>query len=317
MSGPVEVAMVFAAGRGERMRPLSDAVPKPALPLPEGPLVASALRLVAEAGAQAAVVNTWHLAGRMEAALGRLQLGRCELRVSRETELMGTAGGLALACHRGLLDGSGPVLVANGDCRLRLDLGPLLERHRRACDLVTLALQPNPDPTRWSRVRLGEEGRVVGILPPGRPEAGDEPFLYTGVMLVAREAVASLPLATGGVAERLWSPALREGRLGAASVSGSWSEVGEPEAYLDTVLGVLGRRSVVEPGAAVGGGAEVVRSLIGAGGSVGGRAVVVESVVAEGAAVGPGARVEGSVLLGAVEVEAGGEAVGVFRAAPG
>jgi len=308
--------MVFAAGRGERMRPLSDAVPKPALPFPDGPLVASALRLVAEAGARTVAVNTWHLAERMEAALDRVALGRCELRLSRETELMGTAGGLGQACRRGFLDGSGPVLVSNGDCRLRLDLGPLLERHRRAGDLVTLAVIPNPDPTRWSRVRVGNGGRVEGISPPGRPEVGDGSFLYTGVMLVAREALAALPLAPGGVPERLWSVALRQGRLGAAEVSGSWCEVGDPEAYLGAALEALGGRALVEPGATVRQGAGVVRSLIGAGARVGERAEIVDSVVAEGAVVGTGARVQRSVLLGAVEVEAGRRAEGEYLAAP-
>ena len=317
MSGPIEVAMVFAAGRGERMRPLSDAVPKPALPLPDGPLVASAIRMAVEVGVRALVVNTWHLAARMEAAVARLPLGRCELRISRETELMDTAGGLALAHRRGLLDGSGAVLVTNGDCRLRLDLEGLLDLHRRRGDLATLALQPNPDPTRWSLVQVADEGRVERILPPGAPDPGGQPYLYTGVMIVAREAVASLPLAVGGVAERLWSVALRQGRLGAAVVSGSWSEVGDPRSYLATVLEVLGRRTAVDAGAAVGRGAEVVRSLIGVGGRVGDGAVVVDSVIADGAAVGAGAQVRGSVLLGAVEVEAGSEAEGIFRAALG
>lgn len=317
MSGPVEVAMVFAAGRGERMRPLSDAVPKPALPLPDGPLVASAVRMAIEVGVRVVVVNTWHLAAKMEAAVGRLPLGQCELRFSRETELMDTAGGLALARHRGLLDGSGPVLVTNGDCRLCLDLEGLLELHRRRGDLATLALQPNPDPTRWSLVQVAKEGRVARILPAGAPDPGGQPYLYTGVMLVAREAVASLPLAVGGVAERLWSVALRQGRLGAAVVAGSWSEVGDPRSYLATVLEVLGQSAAVDVGAEVGRGAEVVRCLVGAGSRVGDGAVVVDSVIADGAAVGAGAQVRGSVLLGAVEVEAGRDVDGVYRAAPG
>jgi len=69
----VAAAMVLAAGRGERMRPLSDALPKPALPLPNGPVVASALRLAAGAGIRSVTVNLWHLAEEMERALRRLE----------------------------------------------------------------------------------------------------------------------------------------------------------------------------------------------------------------------------------------------------
>jgi len=56
----VAAAMVLAAGRGERMRPLSDVLPKPALPLTDGPVIASALQLASDAGVNRIVVNTWH-----------------------------------------------------------------------------------------------------------------------------------------------------------------------------------------------------------------------------------------------------------------
>ena len=61
--------MVFAAGRGERMRPLSDVMPKPALELPDGPVISSSLRLAVETGCGRVVVNAWHLADRMEEAV--------------------------------------------------------------------------------------------------------------------------------------------------------------------------------------------------------------------------------------------------------
>ena len=62
-------AMVLAAGRGQRMRPLSDTLPKPALPLPGGPLVAWAMRQATASGAHRMVVNSWHLAPLMEEAI--------------------------------------------------------------------------------------------------------------------------------------------------------------------------------------------------------------------------------------------------------
>ena len=66
--------MVLAAGRGERMRPLSDTLPKPALPLPDGPVVRSALQLAATTGTGRVVVNVWHLAERMEGCLSAIHL---------------------------------------------------------------------------------------------------------------------------------------------------------------------------------------------------------------------------------------------------
>jgi NDP-sugar pyrophosphorylase family protein len=316
MKSVLAAAMVFAAGRGERMRPLSDHLPKPALPLPGGPLISSPLALANAAGCRRVAINTWHLAERMEAAVRGRSGGSCEVCFSREERLMGTAGGLALARGRGLLGDGGAVLVANGDCRVDLDLEPLLERHRRADDLVTLALLPHPDPRRWSVVSVDSAGRVVRIR--GRGEVGpdERPLLYTGVMVVARTALDSLPLEPGGIDERLWRPALRVGRLGGVEVAGSWCEVGDPAAYLAAALALVGPGGAVDVGACFDPAAAAVSSWIGPGARVLAGATVVESVVVAGAVVGEAARVWRAVLLGEVEVGPGVEVSGEVRAAP-
>ncbi len=291
-------AMVLAAGRGERMRPLSDVVPKPALPLPDGPLVRSALRCVARVGAGRVVVNTWHLAERMEAAARSVDPGPAELLVSREEELMGGAGGLALARDRGLLGDAGPVLVVNGDCRFDLDLEPLLARHARAGDLVTLAVLPNPDPGVWSRVLLDDRGRVARILRAGPTGPDEQPFLFTGAMLVAREALDRLPLAVAQTSGRLWGAAIEQGRMGGAQVSGSWCEVGDPTSYLSLVARLLAGESRVDPTATVAADARLEATFVGPDGRVGARAEAARSVVAAGGEVGPGERVDRVVRLG-------------------
>ena len=296
--------MVLAAGRGERMRPLSDVVPKPALPMPGRPLVGWALGSACGAGARRVVVNTWHLAARMEQALRACEWGGDAV-VSHEERLMGTGGGLALARDRGLLAGTAPVLVINGDCVLELDLEPLVRRHLGSRDLVTLALLPHPDPGRWSQVLLTPSGGVERFVAVGGSSAGREPFLYCGAMLVSRTALEAIPKAVGGVAEMLWQAALAAGRLGGTVVRGRWLEVGSPAAYLDAVQELLGGASTVAEQAEVATDAEVDSSLVGAGAQIRGQASVRRSVVAEGAVVGRNARVLRSVLMGTVEVAEG------------
>ena len=302
------VALVLAAGRGERMQPLSNVVPKPALPLPEGPVIASALRLAAETGVQTVVVNTWHLAERMAAAVEEVDLPGVELAISPEDQLMGTAGGLALARDRGLLLEDGPVLVINGDGALGLRLDSLVTHHHRGDDLVTLALLPHLDPRRWSRVLLDAGGRVERILSPGPPAAEEAPFLYPGVMAVSRTALDDLPATPGEIPDLLWGPAREARRLGGVVVPGHWREVGTPAGYLEVVTQRLAGRTVVSPSARVDPGASLATSYIGQNAGVDAGAVVENSVVAEGAMVGRGTRVIRSVLLGAVKVR-GGEAV--------
>ena len=176
----VATTMVLAAGRGQRMRPLSDVVPKPALPLPGGPLMGWSIRLVCGLGPSRVVVNSWHLPDRVERVAAAIvaTADGVELAVSRENDLMGTAGGLALARDRGLLGNDGPVVVANGDVVQALDLMPVLERHSSGVDDVTLALLPHLDPLRWSRVELDPSGRVTALRPRGTPAATEVPLRF-------------------------------------------------------------------------------------------------------------------------------------------
>ncbi len=310
----IAAAMVLAAGRGERMRPLSSVFPKPALPLPDGPVIASALRLAAATGTRRVVVNTWHLAEAMEGALREVKLDT-EIAVSREEELMDTAGGIALARDRDLLGDRGPVVIINGDGLLNLDLNPLFERMTHTNDLVSLALLPHLDPHRWSRVILDPAGMGDCIRKPGSPETGEAPLLYPGVMLVSRRALNGLAARPGAIPECLWGPALAEKRLGGMVVSGHWREVGNPSDYLDAVLGRLNGGGTVHPSADVHPSASIGAALIGRSARIEAHAVVGEAVVAEGATVGQGARVLRSVLLGDIRVEAAEKVVDEFRAA--
>ena len=102
-------AMIFAAGLGLRMRPLTDAVPKPLLPLAGRPILDHILDRVAAAGIKTAVVNTHHLSDQIAAFCARRAAPRILL--SHEAELLETGGGVAKALP---LLGPGPFYVING-----------------------------------------------------------------------------------------------------------------------------------------------------------------------------------------------------------
>jgi mannose-1-phosphate guanylyltransferase len=307
--------MVLAAGRGARMRPLSDVLPKPALPLPTGPLAADALRLVASAGARSITVNTWHLAARLERALGTIT-GTVPVLFSRERQLMGGAGGLALARDRGLLDGDGPVMVVNGDILTGLDLGPVVAAHSAGRHLVTMALLRHPDPRRWSRVHMTGRGIVDHIAPPGSDPPGQTSWLYPGIMVVSREALASLPGTPGEVPEHLWRPAMEARRLGGVEVRGPWLEAGTPVAYLEAVRLRLAGESCISEEATVDGSATIEAAMVGRGAVIGPGALVRRSVVAEGARVGSNATLTDSVVMGSVHIEPGAVVTGQYLARP-
>ena len=310
------VAMVLAAGRGERMQPLSSVLPKPALVLPDGPVIASSMRLAARAGVDRIVVNTWHLAEKMAEAVTEVGLDGVEVVLSPESELMGTAGGLALARECDLLGEDGPVLVLNGDSAVGLDLDALFERHLGEEDSVTLALLPHLAPGRWSRVVLDADGRVAGIHAPGRPKTSEAPFLYPGVMAVSRPALDSIPVAPGDIPDILWGPAREAHRLGGVVVAGHWREVGTPSDYLAIMTLRLAGATIVHPTATVDPSASLAASFVGRNVTIEGDARVIASIVDEGALIRRGARVEHSVLMGEIEVGPNETVTNEVRAKP-
>jgi NDP-sugar pyrophosphorylase family protein len=293
---------------------LTSVLPKPALPMTDGPVVASALRLAASAGAARIVVNVSHLAEEMAEAVSQVTIDGVEIALSFEDELMGSAGGLAVARDRGLLGSENSVLVINGDGSFGLNLDGFAEQHFARGDHITLALLPHLDPGRWSRVVLDVDERVTEIHPPGRPGPFEVPFLYPGVMAIHRDALNALPATPGEIPVALWNPAQKERKLGGLVVAGHWREIGTPADYLEVMLLRLAGTNWIHPSAEISAGATIRNSFVGRGACVSDQAVIADSVVAEGAFVGKRARVTHSVLLGAVEATANKNVVREIRA---
>jgi MurNAc alpha-1-phosphate uridylyltransferase len=139
-------AMILAAGRGERMRPLSDATPKPLLEAGGKPLIVWQIEALARAGLRDIVINAAHLAERLRGALGDGAALGVRLRWSIEAEALETAGGIATAAP---LLPDGPALIVSGDIWTAYDYAPLVERawliaHTAAPPRVHLVMVPNP-----------------------------------------------------------------------------------------------------------------------------------------------------------------------------
>jgi MurNAc alpha-1-phosphate uridylyltransferase len=138
-------AMILAAGRGERMRPLTDHLPKPLLPVAGKPLIVWHLERLAAAGITDIVINHAWLGQRIEEALGDGSAFNVRIRYSPEPVALETAGGIATA---GPLLGADPFLVINGD--IWCDWNPraahaISEQLRQNEQLAWLLLVDNPE----------------------------------------------------------------------------------------------------------------------------------------------------------------------------
>src|SRR5579875_2141617 len=112
MTMSLKKAMIFAAGRGERMRPLTDTCPKPLLEVGGKPLIVWQIERLARASIRSIVINHAWLGAQIEAALGDGARWQLELRYSPEHEALETAGGIAQALPLLTADGEDDVFIA-------------------------------------------------------------------------------------------------------------------------------------------------------------------------------------------------------------
>lgn len=209
-------AMILAAGRGERMRPLTDHTPKPLLPVGGQPLIVWHLRNLARAGFREVVINHAHLGDRIEAALGDGRRFGLAIRYSAENVALETAGGIAKALP---LLGAEPFLVVNGDIWCDADFGALLSQP--APDMLAhLLLVDNPP----------QHPHGDFVLAQGRLVAHDGPRLtFSGIGVYRPQLFAGIVPGSKARLAPLLTVAIAESRVSAEHYRGRWVDVGTPE----------------------------------------------------------------------------------------
>lgn len=219
--------MILAAGRGERLRPLTDDIPKAMVRAGGKPLIAWHLERLAACGCREAVINVSHLGERIVEGIGDGARYGMRIAYSREPEPLETAGGIANA--RALLGGA-PFLLVNADVYCEVDFGPLLGLSLGA-RLAHLVLVPNP------RHRAGGDFS----LDEGMVGNGDGArYTYAGIAVMSPELVATVRTGEKAPLGPMLRQAAERRLLSGELYRGAWQDVGtrerlaELEAYLSS-----------------------------------------------------------------------------------
>ena len=212
-------AMLLAAGRGERLRPLTDRVPKALVEAGGKPLIVWHLERAAAAGCREIVINVSHLGERIVEHLGDGSRYGLRIAYSREAEPLETAGGIAQALP---LLAAEPFLLVNADIYCECDFAPLM-RHALGSSLAHLVLVPNP-----AHRPKGDFTLEGGLLRDGAQNAAPR-YTYAGVAVVAPRLVAAVrPGERAPLAPLLYAAAER-GLLSGELYRGRWQDVGTLE----------------------------------------------------------------------------------------
>ena len=217
--------MILAAGRGERLRPLTESIPKALVPAGGKPLLAWHLERLAAGGCREAVINVSHLAGQIIERIGDGSRFGVRITYSREAEPLETAGGIA---HARALLGEAPFLLVNADVYCEIDFARLL-----AFDLggrlAHLMLVPNPAHRAGGDFTLEQD--LVG-------NGSGTRYTYSGVAVMSPALVSGIGAGKKAPLAPLLRAAADRGLIGGELHQGYWQDVGtaerlaELEAYL-------------------------------------------------------------------------------------
>lgn len=223
-------AMILAAGLGTRLRPLTNTIPKPLLPLDGRPLIEWNLLLLRRHGVRDVIINIHHLGEQITQALGDGSRLGMALRFSREPVILGTGGGLKQAES---FFGSEPFFVLNGDTLVDLDLDAVLRMQGAGRAVATMVLREDPDVERWGPVEVDADERILRINGRGRREgAAVTRLMFAGIHLMDRSLLGRVPVGKESSIIEAYVQALGDGAvIRGYRMTGYWSDIGTAASY--------------------------------------------------------------------------------------
>ncbi len=298
-------AVVLVGGFGTRLRPLTNSIPKPMLPVGQLPIIE---RLVMNLARGGVTEVTLALGFKPEPFVEAFPSGECAgvaLRYAVEPEPLDTAGAIRFAAEAAGIDET--FIVVNGDVITDLDVSALVAFHRDHHAEATLHLIGVPDPSAFGVVALDADGRVERFVEKPAPGTAPSNLINAGTYVLEPSVLQRIPAGQKVSIERATFPAVvADGGLFAMATDDYWLDTGRPEYYLQANLDIVaGRRrhdhcDAVHGDASVAADASLDESLVGPGATVGARASLVRSVVLTGAVIAADAQVTDSVVMGRV-----------------
>jgi len=223
-------AMILAAGLGTRLRPLTDRIPKPLLPIAGRPMIDYTLAWVAAAGIRQVMINLHHMGERIRQAVGAERFG-LEISYSEEPVILGTGGGLKRV-ERFFADG--PFLVVNADVLTAVDPNAVVRAHVETRPLATLVVRRDPQVATYGAIGIDRDGRIRRFLGRGpQAPAPTEEVMFTGIHVVDPRVLADLPAAGtfSPITDAYIAIVERGDPLMGYVTDAPWIDIGTPERY--------------------------------------------------------------------------------------
>ena len=226
-------AMILAAGRGKRLRPLSDVIPKVLAPVVNTPMIERTMELLTFHGVQEVIINAHHHYQKITEYLRRRDSSSIRIEVRVEEEILGTGGGIKNT--QDFWD-ERPFIVINGDIVTDINLKAVYEDHQRRGDLVTMVLHDFPA---YNKLRIDGDMNILSI---GSAAGGEGTLAFTGIHVIDPEALDFIPENIQYNIIDCYRKMIQEKRpVRAYVVTGHrWIDIGTVHEYLRANFDILG-----------------------------------------------------------------------------
>lgn len=316
----------MSGGKGTRLKPLTDHLPKPMVPVGPRRCIDYVIRSLTSAQIDEIVVTTGYLSDRVVRGIADGARHGVSVVYSFEDEPLGTAGGVK---HVGRFLGHEAFVVASGDVLADVNIQRLVDKHRenrKKGAVATIALTRVKDPTQYGIVGLAADGRIERFKEKPRPAQVFSDLVNAGIYVLEHEVLDEIPPRQAfDFSKDLWPDLLERGTpIYGEPIEGFWMDVGRPEDLIEAnllMIGreaghgrkpaeavMMGRRVKVEAGAVlegplmlgdhvhVGSRARVSASAIHSTTSLGDDSVISRCLVLEDCEIGDGASVSDSII---------------------
>ncbi len=245
----IHKAFILGAGLGTRLKPLTNSLPKPLVPLYHEPMVNYALRHCMKSGIDTFAINTHHIPEAWDRYYPERKIDQASIEFFHEEILLETGGGIKNIAS---FIGPDPLLVYNGDILTDLDLGALLDAHEASRNLATLALFPT-----GSNCNVAVEGnKIVDMRNARRIHPGTHQF--TGIYCIQPEILNLIPADEKISIVPAFLALAEQGQLGAfVSETATWHDLGSRAAYFDAHELLRSESTPIHPDAIIDPSAEI------------------------------------------------------------
>lgn len=219
-------AILLVGGKGTRLQAVLSSKPKPLALIGDIPFLELVVMQLRSQGVHRMIMSTGHLADQIEEAFGDGHRWNANIRYSKESQPLGTAGAVKFAERH--LEESSDFLVVNGDSFMEIDIPEFIRFHRQHGGLVSIAVRGVPDAARYGTVHVDRLSRITGFSE--KTEITSPGIINAGVYMFKRAVLEQIPAGPSSLERDLFPKLLTQG-MHALELNGMFIDIGTPEDY--------------------------------------------------------------------------------------